>query len=87
MVKTKMMKIIYVKRCTEPNEKVKQIYSTVKYQNYPFTKRTSVVHKSEIKKNGSPNLCENDDGYMQLGLVLIRSTNSVYQKSVLFTFE
>lgn len=54
--------IIYVRKCTEPNEKVKQIYNTLNYRNYPFTKRKSVVHKSEIKKNKSQCLWETDDG-------------------------
>jgi len=54
--------IIYVRRCTEPNEKVKQIYKALKYRNYPFTKRKSVVHKSELKKNESQCLWETDDG-------------------------
>lgn len=31
--------IIYVRRCTDPNEKVKQIYTKLKYRNYPFTKK------------------------------------------------
>ncbi len=42
---------IYVRRCTEPNEKVKTIYQALGYRNYPFVKRKSVVHKSELKKN------------------------------------
>lgn len=54
--------VIYVRRCTEPNEKVKQIYTSLNYRNYPFTKRKSVVHKSEIKKNENPRLWETDDG-------------------------
>lgn len=41
---------IYVRRCTEPNEKVKSIYQALGYRNYPFVKRKSVVHKSELKK-------------------------------------
>ncbi|MFY7811003.1 MAG: IS1634 family transposase, partial [Flavobacterium sp.] len=43
--------VIYIKSCTEPNENVKQIYTALKYKNYPFVKRKSVVHKSELKKN------------------------------------
>jgi Transposase DDE domain len=53
--------IIYVRRCTEPNKKVKQIYIALKYKNYPFTKRKSVVHKSEIKKNEHQHLKELED--------------------------
>jgi hypothetical protein len=54
--------IIYVRRCTEPNEKVKHIYAALKYRNYPFTKRKSVVHKSEFEKKESQHLWEIDDG-------------------------
>lgn len=54
--------VIYVRRCTEPNEKVKQIYTALNYRNYPFTKRKSVVHKSEIKKNETQYSWETDDG-------------------------
>ena len=53
---------IYVRRCTEPNEKVKRIYNALNYRNYPFTKRKSVVHKSELKKNEPQYLQETDDG-------------------------
>jgi len=45
---------IYVRRCTEPNEKVKTIYQALGYRNYPFVKRKSVVHKSEFKKINLP---------------------------------
>ena len=54
--------IIYVRRCTEPNEKVKTIYQALAYRNYPFVKRKSVVHKSELKKSKSYCLQEIDDG-------------------------
>lgn len=54
--------IIYVRRCTEPNEKVKQIYTALNYRNYPFTKRKSVVHKSKLKKNETQYLWATDDG-------------------------
>jgi hypothetical protein len=50
--------MIYVRRCTEPNQKVKEIYTALKYKNYPFVKRKSVVHKSEIKKNENQCLWE-----------------------------
>ena len=54
--------MIYVRRCTEPDKKVKEIYAKLKYKNYPFTKRKSVVHKSELKKNESQCLWDTDDG-------------------------
>ena len=58
----KFDEIIYVRRCTEPNENVKQIYTVLQYKNYPFVKRKSVVPKSELKKNDSQCLWETDDG-------------------------
>jgi len=42
--------IILIRRCSEPNEKVKAIYEKLKYKIQPYTKRKFVVHKSEIKK-------------------------------------
>lgn len=53
---------IYVRRCSQPNEKVKQIYSALQYKNYPYVKRKSVVHKSELKKTKPQCLWESDDG-------------------------
>jgi hypothetical protein len=54
--------VIYIRRCTEPNQKVKTLYQALAYRNYPFVKRKSVVHKSELKKNENPYLWVNDDG-------------------------
>lgn len=54
--------MIYVRRCTEPDQKVKEIYAALKYKNYPFVKRKSVVHKPELKKNKPQCLWETDDG-------------------------
>ena len=42
--------IITIRRCSEPNEKVKQLYDALKYKYAPFTRKKSVVHKLEIKK-------------------------------------
>jgi hypothetical protein len=42
--------MIYVRRCTEPNDNVKRIFKALNYKKYPFLKRKSVVHKSELKK-------------------------------------
>jgi len=41
---------ITIRRCSEPNEKVKQLYDALKYKHAPFTRKKSVVHKTEIKK-------------------------------------
>lgn len=43
--------VIQIRRCSEPNEKVSQIYKALNYKKYPFTKRKFVVPKSEFKKN------------------------------------
>lgn len=48
--------VVQVRRCSVPNEKAAQIYQALNYKNYPFTKRKSVVPKSELKKNEPPNL-------------------------------
>jgi len=42
--------IILIRRCSEPNEKVKAIYEKLKYKIQPYTKRKFVVHKSEMEK-------------------------------------
>jgi hypothetical protein len=54
--------LIYVRRCTEPNQNVKEIYTALNYKNYPFVKRKSVVPKSEVKNHNSISLWEVDDG-------------------------
>jgi len=53
--------IISIRRCTEPNLKVKQIYQALGYRNYPFVKRKSVVHKPELKKTQTPCLQDIED--------------------------
>ncbi len=42
---------ISIIRCSEPNEKVKQLYDALKYKYAPFTRKKSVVHKMKIKKS------------------------------------
>lgn len=54
--------VIYLRRCSQPNDKVKQIYTALNYKNYPFAKRKSVVHKSELKKNQNQCLQQINDG-------------------------
>jgi transposase len=44
-------KLIRVKKCTEPNQELKQLYSALLMEIKPFHKRKSVVHKPELKKN------------------------------------
>lgn len=45
--------LIQIRRCSEPNKGVKEIYQALGYRNYPFVKRKSVVPKPELKKNES----------------------------------
>lgn len=42
---------ITVRRCSQPQANVKEIYQALGYRNYPFVKRKSVVHKPALKKN------------------------------------
>lgn len=39
------------RRCTEANENLEKLYQYLGYKSQPFTKRKSVVHNSELKKN------------------------------------
>ena len=41
--------IIQIRRCTEPNEKVKRIYDILKYKSEPYKKKKFVVHKMDFK--------------------------------------
>ena len=41
--------VIMIRRCSEPNPKVRRLYDALKYKYAPFVKRKSVVHKSELK--------------------------------------
>jgi hypothetical protein len=43
--------VIIIRRCSEPNPKVRAIYDALRYKYAPFIKRKSVVHKSELEKN------------------------------------
>jgi len=43
-------KIITTRKCTLPNDNLKQIYNILKTKHQPFKKRKSVVHKLEAKK-------------------------------------
>jgi hypothetical protein len=42
--------IISIRRCSEPNRQVKQLYDILKYKYVPFVKKKSVVHKPEANK-------------------------------------
>lgn len=43
--------VIMIRRCSEPNQKVRQIYDTLKYKYALFVKKKSVVHKSELENS------------------------------------
>lgn len=43
-------KMVIVRKCSQPNEKLKAIYDILKTSYKPFKKRKSVVHKVELKK-------------------------------------
>ena len=47
-------KIIVTRKCSQPDEKLKTIYSILQSKYKPFAKRKSVVHKPEPKKIESP---------------------------------
>lgn len=43
--------IIIIRKCSEPNQKVKQIYDKLAYRYYPFKKKKFVVHKDDFQKS------------------------------------
>ena len=49
--KNKAGVVIGVRKCSEPSEQLKNIQSILLLKPKPFTKRKSVVHKLELKKN------------------------------------
>ncbi len=49
-------KTITTRRCSQPNEKLTNIYNILKLKHQPFTKRKSVVHKLEPKKDKTKQL-------------------------------
>jgi hypothetical protein len=48
--KNKIDELIEIKKCSEPSNKLKEIYTSLKIKNHPFTKKY-VVHKLEIKNH------------------------------------
>jgi len=43
--------VIGVRKCSEPNEQLKNLQSILLIKPKPFAKRKSLVHKPELKKN------------------------------------
>lgn len=46
-------KVITIRQCTEPSQKVKRIYDLLNYKYVPFVRKKSVVPPDEILKNDS----------------------------------
>jgi len=42
--------LILIRRCADPNDKVQMLYDALKYKYVPFTKKKSVVLKSEFRE-------------------------------------
>ena len=49
--------LIVIRKCSNPNDNVKQIYTLLNYKNYPYIKRKFVVPKNELKKNETQQYC------------------------------
>ncbi|MEO8148504.1 MAG: hypothetical protein ABI723_12740, partial [Bacteroidia bacterium] len=47
-------KIISIRKCSEPNQKLKQYFEILKAKHKPFRKLKSVVHKTTPEKNKMP---------------------------------
>ena len=54
--------IIQIRRCSEPNEKVKLIYLTLNYKSTPFKTKKVVVHKSLFKNFDDSHFQVNNSG-------------------------
>ncbi len=49
--------LVVIRKCSYPNDTVKQIYKLLNYRNYPYIKRKFVVPKNELKKNETQQNC------------------------------
>ena len=50
LAQNQVEEVIKIRRCSEPNQKVIQLYDALKYKYAPFKKKKSVVHKSELEQ-------------------------------------
>lgn len=41
--------VIMIRRCSEPNQRIRKLYDALKFKYAPFVKKKSVVHKSELQ--------------------------------------
>lgn len=53
IVQNKEEDTISIRKCSEPDEKVKRIYDALKFKYAPFVRKKSVVHKI-VSKNSDP---------------------------------
>jgi hypothetical protein len=53
LAQNKSNEIISIRKCSEPDDKVKQIYDTLKYKYAPFVRKKSVVPKTKLFQSGS----------------------------------
>ena len=49
-------KVVTVRKCSQPNENLKNILNILKAKHQPFTKKKSVVHRLELKKDETQHL-------------------------------
>jgi hypothetical protein len=50
LAQNKADEVMMIRKCSEPNEKVKAIYDKLNYRHTPFKKKKFVVHKTELEK-------------------------------------
>jgi hypothetical protein len=50
-VKNIRQQTIEIRKCSEPDQKIKQLYEALNYTFYPFRRKKFVVHKEEQKKS------------------------------------
>ena len=50
LAQNQVEEVIKIRRCSEPNQKVIQLYDALKCKYAPFKKKKSVVHKSELEE-------------------------------------
>jgi len=54
-IKNQLDETISIRKCSEPNQKVQQIYDILNYKHAPYKRKKSVVHNSDFKKNQNSN--------------------------------
>jgi len=49
LAQNQVEEVIKIRRCSDPNQKVIQLYDALKFKYAPFKKKKSVAHKSELE--------------------------------------